>query len=240
MAAIIIFLIFGTLFGIVKCSRSSTSDGETSTEQTSSVKGLVQKVADKVHKEQKLKLSTKVTDYARQFNDLNDQHIAAAQKIGITPVGDSRDIMNINKPIVHIETCREYTVDNLTHSYPYLIEPASDLLREIGSRFNACLKGQGGGDYRIKVTSVLRTDESVGRLKRRNVNSTDNSAHLYATTFDISYVDFPQGHLNTRFHSDGELKNILASVLLELKEEGRCLVKHERKQGCFHITATGR
>lgn len=29
---------------------------------------------------------------------------------------------------------------------------------------------------------------------------------------------------------------VLAMVLRDLKREERCYVKHERKQGCFHIT----
>ena len=33
-----------------------------------------------------------------------------------------------------------------------------------------------------------------------------------------------------------ELKMVLAMVLRDLKREDRCYVKHERRQGCFHIT----
>lgn len=188
----------------------------------------------------KLEISSKVQNHSKQFNDLNDAHLAYAQHVGITPIRNTRQIMRISKPIVRVNDCEEYSLDNLTHSYPILVEPAALLLHDIGAEFNRKLAAQGGGKYRIKVTSLLRTSESVNRLKRGNVNSTENSAHLYGTTFDISYVDFPEGHLNTRKHSDGDLKNLLAEVLLEMKEQGRCLVKFERKQGCFHITSTGK
>ena len=134
-----------------------------------------------------------------------------------------------------------YYVDALSHSHPFLVEEAANLLDTIGTRFNAKLSSQHGGKYRIKITSLLRTRESIDRLQKRgNVNSTDNSAHLYGTTFDISYAKFFEYPGNTRKHNDGQLKNLLAEVLLELREEGKCLVKYERKQGCFHITTTGK
>lgn len=188
----------------------------------------------------KLNISAKVRNHSAQFNDLNDVHLVYADSIGIKPISTLRDIMKIDKPIVRIKSCDEYTVDKLYHSYPYLVEPAALLLHDIGAEFNRKLELQGGGKYRLKVTSVLRTQESVNRLKRNNVNSTQNSAHLYGTTFDISYVNFPEGMGNIHKHTDGDLKNLLSEVLLEFKEQGRCLVKFERKQGCFHITSTGK
>lgn len=186
-----------------------------------------------------LNISKRVGNLAAQFSDLNPEHLAYAQRIGIKPISSTRDILRLQRPIVEIRSNDNYHVDDLSHSYPYLVPQAAALLDTIGARFNRKLASQGGGKYKIKVTSLLRTSESVNRLKRRNINSTENSAHLYGTTFDISYVGFHQGPLNTRHHTDGELKNLLAEVLLELRDEGKCLVKFERKQGCFHITATG-
>lgn len=185
-------------------------------------------------------ISSRVGNLASQFNDMNAEHLAYAQKIGIKPIRATSDILRLKKPIVEVKSNDNYHIDKLSHSYAYLVPKAAELLDTIGARFNHKLSSQGGGRYKIKVTSLLRTNESVNRLKKGNVNSTGNSAHLYGTTFDISYVGFHEGALNTRRHTDGELKNLLAEVLLELREEGRCLVKYERKQGCFHITATGR
>lgn len=244
LVIIIIFLIAGLSVCCVKCCRRSTGAMDEGVQGSDAAAASVsEKIAGKVTEafftEQKLDIASKVNDYARQFNDLNEEHLAYARKIGITPIAKTSDIIRGTVAIEKIETCDDFVVDRLTHSYPYLVTDAAGLLHEIGMRFNSRLAQAGGGNYRIKVTSVLRTNESVGRLQRRNVNSTENSAHLYGTTFDISYVDFPQGRFNTRTHSDGELKKLLATVLLELKEEGRCLVKHERKQGCFHVTATG-
>ncbi len=187
-----------------------------------------------------LHISKKVGNLARQFTDLNEAHLTYARRIGIRPIRSTQDIMRLNHAIVHVKSCNNYKVDRLTHSYPYLVPGAAELLDSIGARFNRKLAERSGGHYRIKVTSLLRTEESVRRLKKGNVNSTSNSAHLYGTTFDISYVDFDEAMLNTRKLNDGQLKNLLAEVLLDLREEGKCLVKYERKQGCFHITATGK
>ena len=40
------------------------------------------------------------------------------------------------------------------------------------------------------MTSVLRTQDDVKRLRRRNGNASANSAHFYGTTFDVSWKRF--------------------------------------------------
>ena len=138
--------------------------------------------------------------------------------------------------MVKIASCREYYVDELTHSYPYLVPEAADLLKEIGARFNDSLSARGGGSYRLKITSVLRTPATVNKLRRVNRNATDSSAHQFATTFDISYAKFICDSLTVN-RTQEDLKNLLGEVLLAVRGEGKCYVKYERKQGCFHITA---
>lgn len=231
-ATIIIVLLFaGALF---KCSRS---DDAPATELPD--KSGVSDKPDNKPKEVALSVSPAVGNLAAQFNDLNDEHLKYAEKTGIRPIYSAKDILGISKPIVEVKSGANYYIDDLTHSYPYLVPQAAELLDTIGARFNRKLAAQNGGKYRIKVTSLLRTAESVNRLGKSNVNSTGNSAHLYATTFDISYVKFYEEPGNDIKHNDGNLKNLLAEVLLELKNSGKCKVKYERKQGCFHITATG-
>lgn len=187
-----------------------------------------------------LRISERVGNLSRQFADLNPEHLVYAERLGIRPIASTRDIMRLKRPIVKVESNAYHHIDDLSHSYPYLVPQAAELLDTIGARFNRKLSERGGGNYKIKVTSLLRTRESVNRLRHGNINSTENSAHLYGTTFDISYVEFREGMFNTKKHTDGELKNLLAEVLLELRDAEKCLVKFERKQGCFHITATGR
>jgi len=185
----------------------------------------------------KLKLSPKVGNLARQFNDMQKDHLKYAERLGISPIETLNDAWQVSRPLEKIESGDDFEVDELTHSHPYLVPEAASLLHDVGRRFNDSLMARGGGNYRIKVTSALRTLESVNRLKKRNINSLNRSAHLFGTTFDVSYVKFPCDSI-TVARTDGDLKNLLAEILLDLRSEGRCLVKYERKQGCFHITAT--
>lgn len=170
------------------------------------------------------------------FCDVNDLHLAAAEAAGIEPIASLRDAYKLRVPIQRIESCDAYILDNLSHSLPFLVPRAASLLNDIGRRFADTIRARGGHEYRIKVTSALRTDRSVAKLRRRNLNASEASAHSYATTFDISYSKFIA--LEPDFVVDqGDLKNILAEILYDEREKGRCYVKFEVKQGCFHITA---
>ncbi len=172
------------------------------------------------------------------FNDLNAAHLVHARKGGIAPVRHTEEVWEQSEGLVEVASNRFFYVDELSHSYPYLKPHAADLLMEIGRRFNEALAARGGGAYRIKVTSILRTPLSVGRLRKVNRNATGESAHQYATTFDISYSKFICDDASATHRTFEDLKNLLAEVLVGLRNEGRCLVKHERHQSCFHITAT--
>lgn len=176
-------------------------------------------------------------NFRREFNDLNDIHVSAAKKIGVA----AHDVENILEDdildkLVLLNDDEAYMVDELTHSVPYLVPEAAELLSEIGRSFRDSLVAHHLPPYKLIVTSVLRTGKDVKKLGRRNVNASKNSAHCYATTFDITYK---------RFHalSDEQeveqikLKLVLGEVLRDLKKQGRCYVKHEVKQACFHITA---
>ncbi len=174
---------------------------------------------------------------AKVFNDSNHVHLSAATELGIVPINDiGTTSWHLLRPVVEIKSCPEYYVDDLTHSYPYLVPEAAELLSEIGHRFNDSLAARGGGNYRVKVTSVMRSPLSVGKLRRVNRNATTASAHQYATTFDISYLKFICDSAGV-YRTQEDLKNLLAEILYDMRKEGRCYVKHERKQSCFHITA---
>lgn len=178
------------------------------------------------------------SDMVRIFNDSNKYQYAAAERIGLDPIVGIGDAYFTRRPLVKIATCTNYQLDSLTHSMPYLVPEAAQLLDTIGARFRARVKKMGGGDCRIRVTSVLRSGFSVKKLRRINRNATDSSTHKLGTTFDISYARFDQ--LSGPPLPDGTLKVALANVLLELRKEKKCMVKYERKSPCFHISATGR
>lgn len=175
-------------------------------------------------------------DMRKEFNDSNFVHRAEAEQLGITPLTDTRSHWHLRRPIVKIESCADFYVEPLRYSRPYLVPEAAAMLHEIGRRFNDTLAVRGGGDYRIKVTSVLRTPETVARLRRGNKNAVDSSVHQYGTTIDISYARFAADSKRIA-RSAVDLKMILAEVLKAMRDEGKCWIKLEYKQPCFHITA---
>ena len=141
---------------------------------------------------------------------------------------------------MEIKSCKSYLLDTLTHSIPFLVPRASELLSVIADNFQDSLINKGLNQNQIIVTSVLRTQSDQKKLRRRNGNATENSAHSYGTTFDISYRRFnkledPEGY-PTEAVSPDTLKMVLAEVLYDLKKTDKCYVKYELKQGCFLIT----
>ncbi|MCM1109801.1 MAG: DUF5715 family protein [Clostridium sp.] len=174
-------------------------------------------------------------NYGLVFNDSNYVHLAAATETGIPPLTDLRSHWQQTRGLTKIVSCRDFFVENLTYSRPFLVPAAARMLHEVGRRFNDTLRARGGGNYRIKITSVMRTPESVRRLRRRNVNAVDSSVHSMGTTVDISHSSFICDSLGIA-RSVNDLKGILSEVLFAMRNEGKCFVKYERKQPCFHIT----
>ncbi|MCI5783875.1 MAG: DUF5715 family protein [Bacteroidales bacterium] len=169
------------------------------------------------------------------FNDSNYIHLGVARKYGITPIMKLSDAWNLKVPVIRVVPTETYYIDKLTYSLPYLVPRAKKLLDDIAQTWKDSLTARGGGDYRLKVTSMLRTPATIKKLRRRNTAAVDSSAHQYGTTFDISFVKFVCDNPSTPRTAE-DLKNLLAEVLYYLREEGRCYVKYEHKQGCFHIT----
>ena len=90
-----------------------------------------------------------------------------------------------------------YEVEKLTHSIPYLIPSAARLLEDIGHNFQDSLRNLNASIYKVKVTSVTRTVDDVKNLKKRNTNSSQNSAHRYGTTFDVSWARYGLARFET-------------------------------------------
>lgn len=111
-----------------------------------------------------------------------------------------------------------------------MVPKAETLLSDIAREFQVI----SGTNSRFEVTSVLRTKEDIKKLQGSNANATTNSCHLYGTTFDISYARFRTDVLHPK--SNAELREALAQAVYNLREQGRCYVKFEKKQKCYHIT----
>lgn len=182
-----------------------------------------------------------VISYKRSFGDLNDVHLKVAKTIGIAPLPSRDAVEGLDGKLVHIVTNPNYVVDSLTHSIPYLVPRASALLDTIGVNFLDSLASKGLNPNQIIVTSVLRTEDDVKRLRRRNGNASKNSAHFYGTTFDVSWrrfkkVEDEDGRPLQDVGAD-TLKLVLSEVLRDVRKADKCYIKYELKQGCFHITA---
>ena len=171
-------------------------------------------------------------NYQRTFNDLNDKHLKAARQWGIQPVTSDELLEEQMGKLDKIGPCRYYQVDELTHSIPYLVPRAEKLLKTIGRNFQDSLSSKGLSSRKIIVTSVLRTTGNVKKLRKKNVNASANSAHVYGTTFDVAYARYK----GAEKEETDKLKSVLAEVLQDLRKQKKCYVRYEFKQGCFHIT----
>ena len=182
-----------------------------------------------------------VNSYEQAFPDMNDVQLVSAECNGIPPQEQRSDLEPFySSKLVRIDSCPYYSVDNLTSSVPYLVPKAQKLLALVGRNFIDSLLWKHLPPTQVIVTSVLRTKADVKRLQSTNVNSTTNSCHFYGTTFDLSYTRYRQmqtaGGKTLRIVRDDTLKWVLSEVLRDLRAAGACHVKHEIKQGCFHIT----
>lgn len=181
-----------------------------------------------------------VVSYHKEFPDLQETQIVAAKRWGVAPVPNREAAEARKDELVYIGSCPYYSIDKkMNASIPYLVPRASQLLQTIGRNFLDSLAVKGIPLHKIVVSSVLRTEEDVTRLQRRNPNATEQSCHLFGTTFDISYYSYetvcPPGEQRRAVRNDS-LKYVLCEVLRDLRNQGRCFVKHEIKQPCFHIT----
>lgn len=182
-----------------------------------------------------------VISYKRSFGDLSEKHLAIAQIIGIPPLSNRKEAENMKEKLTHITNNEHYTVDSLTHSIPYLVPRASNLLDSIAINFLDSLTIKGLNPNKIIITSVLRTKDDVKNLRKKNGNASENSAHFYGATFDISWKRFKkiedEDGRPLQDVSTDTLKLVLSEVLRDLRQADKCYIKYELKQGCFHITA---
>ncbi len=174
-----------------------------------------------------------VPDYETSFPDMNDVQLPSAKRYGVSPVQNRAEAEQRKHDLVFVGYNPYYEVKKLYNSIPYLVPSAAVLLQDIGRNFMDSLQLKNIPINKLFVTSVLRTKEDVIKLRSFNRNASENSCHQYGTTFDIAYNKY---YALTRPVRDDTLKWVLAEVLHDLRSQSRCYVKHERHQGCFHIT----
>lgn len=182
-----------------------------------------------------------VPSYAKCFPDLQEVQIQAARQWGVSPVRNREEAEQRKDQLVYVGASPYYCLDEgMTHSIPYLVPRAEQLLQAIARNYLDSLYIKGIPLHRIIVSSVMRTQDDVARLQKGNGNATTQSCHLFGTTVDICQNRFstvsPPGEPQRRAVQNDTLKWVLSEVLRDLRQQGRCYVKYEKRQGCFHIT----
>jgi hypothetical protein len=177
--------------------------------------------------------------YSKKLNDRIVDYSVRARLAGVGKSSDADDIRQRVSAgqLKRVRSNRYYLIENLRYSYPYLTRNSKSLLEEIGKKFREKTDKEGFKGSRIIVTSMTRTSENSRHLGRSNINASDNSPHLNGNAFDISYARFSYSRLFTSESDKWYMKEALAEVIYQLKEENRCWATYERKQGCFHVVS---
>jgi hypothetical protein len=179
-----------------------------------------------------------------KYRDFNAVHLKYAKQNGVSPFSTNEDFnkgiddLIDDDKLVKISDNSYYRVCKLTHSHPYLTPKAEDFLEDLGKRFQKKLNEKDMPEYYFQISSLLRTKENQKKLSRSNGNATQNSSHMYGTTFDIPYTTVIKNTFLWKEAelTDGNASELLSEALGELREEGRCVIVTERKEACFHIT----
>ena len=193
---------------------------------------------DKNGKEVKHRIFS-VPHFGNTFPDQQDVQIVAAGRHGVAPVQNREEAEHSKGKLVYVGSNPFFYVDKLNNSIPYLVPRASVLLQDIARAYFDSLQIKGIPLHKIIVTSILRTKDDVSKLRTRNGNATENSCHLYGTTFDVCYNRYKQIQTEKqprRQVQNDTLKWVFSEVLRDFRNKNRCYIKYEVHQGCFHIT----
>lgn len=178
-------------------------------------------------------------DFSRRLNDRIVDYSSEAKRKG---AGTSRNEKELRQKIsdgklVRVRSRRLYLVDKMTFSYPVLTGDSKILLDEIARRFREKTSGKGLNGSRFYITSMTRMQGNLNSLRRYNRNSSENSPHLNGNAFDISYKRFSVRKMFLTNCDRKFLKEALAEVIYQLRDENRCFATYERMQNCFHVVA---
>jgi hypothetical protein len=177
--------------------------------------------------------------FSRRLNNKIPDYIGISASSGIKKCKDEKEILErVNQgKLVEIETGNGFIVEEMSHSYPYLTRNGQDLLVEIGIRFRQKISETRLKGSRFKITSMTRTTDKLKSLREVNSNTSANSPHLYGNAFDISYIRFSTRKLFLTYCDRKFLKEALAEVIWQLREERKCWATYEVKQNCFHVVS---
>jgi hypothetical protein len=177
--------------------------------------------------------------YSKKLRDRVVDYSAQAKAAGIVVCKSTMEIEQriASRKLFKVRSCTAYVVDDMTHSYPYLTRDSRNLLDEIGERLRKKIANDGLKGSKFHVTSMTRTSEKLKGLRRTNGNVSENSPHLYGNAFDISYARFSFRKLYVTECDKWYMKEALAEVIWQLRQEKKCWATYEKQQGCFHVVS---
>ena len=184
-------------------------------------------------------LNYRQKDFSRRLNDRIVDYSAAAKKKGINPSKSDKQLRQYisDGKLVKVKTGRKYIVDKMYFSHPVMTGESKILLDEISRRFREKTSRNGLNGARFYITSMTRKTDNLKSLRRYNRNSSANSPHLYGNAFDISYKRFSVRKMFLTNCDKKFLKEALAEVISQLRDEKRCWATYERMQNCFHVVS---
>lgn len=177
--------------------------------------------------------------YSRRLKDMLPDYIARSSASGIERCSSLADLLKkaVRGEVRRVRDGKGYEIEDLSHSYPYLTKEGKALLKEIGKRFRKKISDTKLRRSDFRVTSMTRTLEKIRKLRKTNSNVSDNSPHFNGNAFDISYVRFTARKWFVTDCDKYYLKEALAEVIWQLREEKKCWATYEINQGCFHVVA---
>lgn len=177
--------------------------------------------------------------FSRKLGDRLVDYYSAAKASGVKECRNNFDIEKkvFERKLFMVRSGRRYVVDRMSFSYPYLTWESRSLLNEISKRFRKKIKENGLKGSRFIITSMTRTTEKMDGLKGKNINLSENSPHLFGNAFDITYARFSIRKLFVTSCDEWYMKEALAEVIWQLRNEKKCWATYERQQGCFHIVS---
>ena len=178
-------------------------------------------------------------NFSKKLSDKIPDYIGKSSLSGIVKCKDESEILErVNEgKLVEVNEGNGFVIREMTHSYPYLTRDGKDLLLEIGKRFREKISGTTLKGSSFKITSMTRTTDKLKELREVNPNASAYSPHLYGNTFDISYIRFSVKKWYLTNCDRTFLKEALAEVIWQLREEKKCWATYEKKQNCFHVVA---
>jgi len=176
-------------------------------------------------------------DFSRKLNDKVVDYSNEAKLKGIKVCRDDKDLRKriSEGELVKIRSGKRYIVDKMYYSSPCITMESKILLDEIAGRFREKTSAKGLKGSRFIITSMTRKSESIKSLGKSNRNSSVNSPHLYGNAFDISYKRFSVRKMVLTNCDQKLLKEVLAEVIWQLRNEKRCWATYERMQNCYHV-----